>query len=64
MKALLLVGDLVGIVILAQAATLGFLPKQATSVFAGRHHATQHLQASTFELCGLGLGLVQRAAHR
>jgi len=36
MKALLLVGDLVGIVILAQAATLGFLAKQATPVFTGR----------------------------
>jgi hypothetical protein len=36
MKALLLVGVHVGIVILAQAATLGFLAKQATPVLSGR----------------------------
>jgi hypothetical protein len=63
MEALLL-GGFVGIVTLAPGIMLGLLAKHATAVFPGRHHAIEHLEASAFELRGLGVKLVQRAAHR
>src|SRR5216684_5642916 len=54
-KALLLLGGLVRIVIVAQATTLGFLAEQATAVFPGCHHAIEHREATAFELSGLGV---------
>src|SRR3979411_1655224 len=56
MKALLL-GDLVGIVILPQAATLGFLAQHAAAVFARRYQAVEHRKATAFQLSRLGVKL-------